>query len=97
MCSRSLMTVRSIVEFERVGAERVRRHLAVKNLAGDVGIIGRNLPPALIAGVGRHAHEANVFVGEGFEPGNLHERDYPSCNGCKLRSILDKTADQFRN
>ena len=33
-------------------AQRIARDLAVEDLAGDVGVIGRHLAPALIAGIG---------------------------------------------
>ena len=61
-----------LAEVERVPAERVRRHLAVEDLAGDVGIVGRDLPPALVARIGGHPHEADIAVGEGLELGDLH-------------------------
>ena len=55
----------------RVGAERVRRDLPVHNLRGDVGVVGRGLPPSVRA-VGRgRLHHADKFGGEGFNPGDV--------------------------
>ena len=42
--------VQRIGKVERIGAKRVAGDLTVKNLSGEVGVIGGNLPPALRAG-----------------------------------------------
>jgi hypothetical protein len=62
------------VDIQRVRAQRPGRNLAVEDLRGDVGVIGRNLPPALGAFIGSHPYEANEFVAESLEAGDLHGR-----------------------
>jgi hypothetical protein len=40
--------------------------LPVQHLRGDVGVIGRDLAPSDLAGVGRDLDEADKLIGEGF-------------------------------
>ena len=42
--------VQRIGKIQRIGAQRMAGNLAVENIAGDIGIVGRNLAPALCAG-----------------------------------------------
>ena len=63
---------------ERICAQRMARHLAVEDLAGDVGIVGRDLAPALVTGIGGDADEADEFVAEGFKLADL-QGALPSC------------------
>ncbi|EKD59737.1 MAG: hypothetical protein ACD_54C01169G0002 [uncultured bacterium] len=59
-------------EIQGIAAQRVRRDLTVENLAGEVRVIGGNLPPPLRAGVRSGADKANEFGGEGFQSDDLH-------------------------
>ena len=47
--------VQRVGEVERIGAQRMAGDLAVEDLAGDVGVVGRDLAPALrpVSGVTR--------------------------------------------
>ena len=66
--------VQRIGEIQRLGAKGMAGNLAVKNLAGDVGVVGGNLAPALRAGFRRRPYEAHEFIAESFEFGNFHGR-----------------------
>jgi hypothetical protein len=44
----------------------------VKNIAGDVGIIGGNLPPALSALIGGEPHEAYGLIAKGLKAFDFH-------------------------
>ena len=54
------------VDIERVGSEGVRRDLAVQHQRGDIGMVGRGLPPAVRAAVRTHPHHANETDWHGF-------------------------------
>ena len=64
--------VDQIVDVERVLAQRIGRDLAVQNLRRDVGVVGRDLPPALAALIGADPNEADKLIGEGFDTGDFH-------------------------
>ena len=59
-------------DVERVLAERPGRDLPVQDRAGDVGVVGRDLAPALRAVVGGDADEADELVAEGLDAADLH-------------------------
>ena len=61
-----------IGKVQRIGAQCMRGDLAVEDLAGNVGIIGGDLSPALMAAVGRYPDKADEFVAKGFEPADFH-------------------------
>ena len=48
------------------------RHLPVKDLGVEVGVVGRHLAPADAAVVDRHTDEVDEFVAEGFERLDLY-------------------------
>ncbi len=56
-----------VCEVDRIGAERMAGDLAMEDFTSDVGIVGGDLPPALIAGIGRDTDEADIFICEGLE------------------------------
>ena len=53
-------------------AQRPGRDLAVHDLRGDVGVVGRGLAPALVSAVGGHADKSNKRVGKGFDALDFH-------------------------
>ena len=53
MCSRSGMSVDEGLDVERVRARAPAGHLPVEDRRRDVGVVGRELTPALVAIVGR--------------------------------------------
>ena len=59
---------------ERVHAHHVRRDLAVQHLGRDVGVVGRDLAPALGAVVRPHPNERHPLVAEGLDPVDAHLR-----------------------
>ena len=66
-----------LVHGEGIFADGPARHLPVEDGRGDIGIIGRELTPALAAILARRADEADVLGREAFEPGDLHRFRYP--------------------
>ncbi len=59
-------------DIESVRAKGIGRDLAVEDLGGDVGIIGRQLPPTLPAPVGGDADKADIAVREGLQALDFH-------------------------
>jgi hypothetical protein len=64
--------IHQVIDVDRRLAKRVGRHLPVHDLCRDVGVIGRDLAPADVAGVGRDLDEADELVGEGFNVTDFH-------------------------
>src|SRR5262245_32518304 len=62
-----LDAVQQPTDGEGVGAQSPGRHLAVKDLRGDVRVVGGQLPPPLRSVFGRYTHEADVSSREGFQ------------------------------
>ncbi len=68
-----------------IGAQGPARHLAVKDLAGDVGIVVRDLSPALQSILGRDPDEADERRAEGLQAFDLHG----AAPGDAVRTRLD--------
>ena len=72
MCSRSGIESISASMSSRVPPKRPGRDLAVQHLRGDVGVVGRDLAPALRAVLGGDPHEADELVAERLDALDLH-------------------------
>ncbi len=81
-----LHPVEKVVEVVDPHPERPGRDLAVQHLRGDVGVVGRHLPPAGRAGFVRHADKADEEVCKGLDPGELH---LPACVEVRLSPLWD--------
>jgi hypothetical protein len=76
------------LDVECVATERVRRHLAVEDLGGDVGVIRSYLTPPLHSLVGANANESDVRVAEALDAGDPH----PLPKTMTLRSVVPSLA-----
>ena len=61
-----------IIDIPEGPAQHVRCDLSVQNLRRDIGVVGRDLPPALGTGFVGHPDEAHEFRGERFDPRQSH-------------------------
>src|SRR5919107_3669724 len=75
---------------ERVVAERVRGDLAVKDEGGDVGVVGRDLAPALRPVVRADPHHGDLAGGERLDARDPHRPPSPARaqNVITLRSAV---------
>ena len=61
--------------------QRPGSDLAVHDLRGDVGVVGRGLAPALVPAVGGDAHKGDKRIGKGFNALDFHGAE------CKTRTL----------
>ena len=60
------------VQIERIPSERIRCHLPMQHEGGNIGIIGRDLPPSLAAVFGGYLYETNKLRAEGLDLRDFH-------------------------
>jgi hypothetical protein len=72
----------------------VTSDLPVEDLGRDIGIVGGDLSPALLAGISGDANEADEFIGEGLELADDHAPIFQLLwSSPKLH--FDESPDQF--
>ena len=73
--------VDQLVDQKRVGSQRIGGDLSMQHLAGDVGVVGRDLPPALRSVDGSDPYEPDPAIAERLERADAHsgghQRQHP--------------------
>ena len=61
-----------ILEIQRIGAQRMGRHLPMEHLRRQIGVIGGQLAPARRPTFRRRPHDTDEFVAKGLQPRDPH-------------------------